>query len=738
MDIVVSIPLLKGRSLTPKQVKSVLNQEWVNLQLCISAEKTAVIPDFLETFSDPRVNINSSITNGIAGCHNYVLNHFNAEYYVLLAAETLLLPGSLANLVNEMRKNPEIGLSIGTGYYAKNKDFDLSREDFRQQYAQLDLMFSNRGRSSTLNQHIKVSRLHLITVSCHASSLLREGLNPEYKELAPFEFVMRGTRHGSLLEYTSALTIASTKPKKPSTREILSLFFQLAKDGWNKSSAKTFDFRQLFRLTFLFAFDVIKGSSLHNALRKYGQRLRRISHKIFFWPLNVNSWIDLIGLSAEYRIISESHKNWRLLRSPRKVQPIHNEEIKIAYNLWQFPNFTETFIRREIDELVSSGKSAQVFAETTDPNLIIDDSIQAWINRTIYIYPIIFSKLLSEFFYFLIFHPIKTIKLFLYILFHRYSYYKTLKEDFVVFGKTLHLTRFLKNYDIQHVHSPWANLTGFLSFGAAYLLNLPFTVHVRAYDINHWKSKFGLSEILENADCIFTNSEYNRSRINSITQNKKNIYLIRDGVDTNILIPNQKSDRLSFPVRILSVGRLIEPKGFVYLLQACALLVKQGISFECKIIGGRDFTKEKRSYMDIFTTYHALKLEEWVSFEGAEPFGEILKSYHWADVFVLACVKSQTGEHDITPNVILEAMAMELPVVSTKTGAIPEIITHRKTGLLVDPGDADALAEALKSLILAPDLRIKLGKAGRRQVIENYNISQNVSKMAGLFKQFQN
>jgi glycosyltransferase involved in cell wall biosynthesis len=168
------------------------------------------------------------------------------------------------------------------------------------------------------------------------------------------------------------------------------------------------------------------------------------------------------------------------------------------------------------------------------------------------------------------------------------------------------------------------------------------------------------------------------------------------------------------------------------------MLVERGVSFECKIFGGRDFVKETRSYMDIIATYHTLKLEDWVSFEGAQPFGEILKSYQWADIFVLPCVKSQTGEHDITPNAILEAMAMELPVVSTRTGAIPEIVIHQKTGLLIDPGDVTALSKALQTLIQDPDLRRKYGKAGRQQVIEHYNSAKNVSKIVSLFNQVQN
>ena len=452
--------------------------------------------------------------------------------------------------------------------------------------------------------------------------------------------------------------------------------------------------------------------------------------KNLFGIINPRFWLDWVGTSAAYRSFSESFKNWKLLRTPQKIITDRQKGNKIAYINWRFPILSTTFIRREIDGLISCGINLQVFAEALDPDLIEDKEINAWIDRTIYIHPIIFSKLVYIILYFLFLHPIKTLRLFLYILFHRYSYYKTLKEDFIVFGKTLYLTGCVRNYGVQHIHSPWANQTAFKSLGAAYLLDLPFTVHVRAFDINHWKSQYGLGDILENADFIITNSEYNRSRINSIIEGKKKVFVIRNGVNTNLIIPNERPEKRNSPVRIISVGRLIEPKGYIYLLQACAQLVYQGIDLNCKILGDKDFTNEARSYIDIMSTYHALKLEKWVSFEGAQPLGEILKSYQWADIFVLACVKSQTGEHDITPNVILEAMAMELPVVSTRSGAIPEIVIHQKTGLLVEPKDVPSLAGAINTLITDHGLRRRFGKAGRKQVVDHYNTSKNISKMA--------
>ena len=738
MEAIVSIPLLKDHTLSPKIVDSVLSQESISRQLCITAEKQAKKPDFLYSYPKNLVSINTSLIPGIAGCHNFVLTNCKAEYFILLAPDTLLLPGSLAGLLHEMRTHPEIALTFGKGYVASNFEFNLNREEFQRQYSHLDILRLNRTAKGSGVHNILPSQLDVIAVNGKASTLIQQGLYPEYKALAPFEFVLRAKKHGIISEHTSALTITGNRTStKPSIGEIFGFLHQISIDRRNNSSHWTISVSQICYLIGIFFINAFEGTKLFAVLQKYAFKLRHRSFKNPLAKFGPAAALDRIDSNPWYRNFTKSHNNRRLLRQPLTANKFELNGKKIAYVLWQFPYFYETFIQRELDQLVSSDVNLKVFAESPDPNLIEDEAFNAWMYSTTYTDPILTSRLVGLLIYFLFRHPIKTFELFFYVLFHRYSYYKTLREDLVVFAKTLNLAGFLKKYSVEHIHSPWANQTAFLSIGAAYLLELPFTVHVRAYDINHWKSQFSLGVILENADYIFTNSEYNRHRINLITQNRKKIFLVRDGVDTSQICPDERPDRGDSPVRILSVGRLIEPKGYLYLLKACALLMDQGFDFKCKIIGDRDLGKEARTYIDIMSTYHDLKLEEWVTFEGAKPFTEVLKHYQWADIFVLPCVKSQTGEHDITPNVILEALAMELPVVSTTSGAIPEIISNHESGLLVPPGDVDALAEAIQSLIQNPEFRKRYGAAGRRQVVENYNIVKNATNLAGIFNESQ-
>jgi len=101
---------------------------------------------------------------------------------------------------------------------------------------------------------------------------------------------------------------------------------------------------------------------------------------------------------------------------------------------------------------------------------------------------------------------------------------------------------------------------------------------------------------------------------------------------------------------------------------------------------------------------------------------------------VLPCVRGRDGSHDITPNSLIEAMAMQLPVVSTTSGAIPEIVDHEVNGLLVAPGDTSALAETIERLFRDSALRVQLGEAARRKVEDLFDAGRNAALRVRLFE----
>ena len=209
--------------------------------------------------------------------------------------------------------------------------------------------------------------------------------------------------------------------------------------------------------------------------------------------------------------------------------------------------------------------------------------------------------------------------------------------------------------------------------------------------------------------------------------------MIYNGLDLRHFVPGNTARNRSEEVKILSVARLIEPKGLVYLLGACRILKEKGYRFHCEIIGGQ--VEAYLAYYVLLKKLHReFGLGEWVKFSGAQPFNDVLERYKISDIFVLPCVTGQDGSRDITPNVLIEAMAMKLPVISTKATAIPEIVDDGVNGFLVQPNDEQALAEALMKLMDDVNLRKRLGENGRRKVEERFDINKNVYQWADCFE----
>jgi glycosyltransferase involved in cell wall biosynthesis len=234
---------------------------------------------------------------------------------------------------------------------------------------------------------------------------------------------------------------------------------------------------------------------------------------------------------------------------------------------------------------------------------------------------------------------------------------------------------------------------------------------------------------------VITNSNYNQSIIRSLLQSTtpaEKIRAIYNGIDLDQFQPRNGSPRSVGLTHVLSVGNLVEPKGFEYLLLACKLLKEWGYSVNCQIIGGRVPT-EMNYYIKLQKLRNELALQDEVVFLGRQPFQYVLKKYEDADLFVLPAVIASHGGRDITPNALIEAMAMNLPVVSTRSGAIPEIVEDGISGILVRPRDEHALAKAIVRLKTDSQFGNALARNARKRVEERFNIQKNIGDFVRLF-----
>ena len=220
-------------------------------------------------------------------------------------------------------------------------------------------------------------------------------------------------------------------------------------------------------------------------------------------------------------------------------------------------------------------------------------------------------------------------------------------------------------------------------------------------------------------------SEYNRELLAGLAPEcAPDIHCIRNGIDLAAIRPEGSGAARE----ILAVGRLVEKKGFADLVDACGLLAAEGADFRCRIVGEGPLEPALRARI------RARGLEGRVELAGPMPQPGVFAAMREAGMVVLPCVIDGKGDRDGLPTVLLEAMAHGLPAVSCPVTGVPEIVEDGVTGLLARSGDPAALAGAIGRLIGDPDRAAAMGRAGRHRAERHFDLSRNVGRLAGLFR----
>ena len=190
------------------------------------------------------------------------------------------------------------------------------------------------------------------------------------------------------------------------------------------------------------------------------------------------------------------------------------------------------------------------------------------------------------------------------------------------------------------------------------------------------------------------------------------------GIDLKKFKFSERMKQPGEPIKILTIGRLIEKKGHVYAIRAIAKVVKKYRNIEYLIAGDGPLRNKLEGLVQ------ELGIEKHVKFSGAIEQNEVLKLYQQAHIFVLPSITTSNGDQEGIPVVLMEAQATGLPVISTYHTGIPEVIVEGKSGFLVPEKDVDALAERLEYPIEHPELWPDMGRYGRKFVEEKYDIKK--------------
>lgn len=415
----------------------------------------------------------------------------------------------------------------------------------------------------------------------------------------------------------------------------------------------------------------------------------------------------------------------------------------IGYVLKMYPRFSETFIVNEILELERRGADVRIYslrkpddgrfhanlAQVRAPVVYLPESIVAESGDVLAAQraclkanPRVFGRVLW------------------------YALTRRNRHALKRFLQAAVLTEHLRANPVSHLHAHFASSATRVAMFAHLLTGVPFSFTAHAKDIFHAAVDADLlRDKMRAARFVVTVSEFNRRYLAqlasapgqtslggllptaSLALPPQRIRRLYNGVDLNVFDGDTAPARGTGTPLILSIGRLVEKKGLDILIKACALLRERGLNFRAELIGKGPLEPALKAQIA------ALDLQRHVMLAGPQPQDAVVAAYRRADVFALPCVVAADGNRDGLPTVLLEAMAMRLPVVSTALTGIPEIVDDGENGLLVPPNDPAALADALGRLLRDPALRGRLGDAARRKVLREFDLRTNAAMLHQFF-----
>jgi glycosyltransferase involved in cell wall biosynthesis len=413
---------------------------------------------------------------------------------------------------------------------------------------------------------------------------------------------------------------------------------------------------------------------------------------------------------------------------------------QIGYILRSYPRLSQTFILNEILALEQIGVSIQIFALTHPHEKVVQarvNQIQAPVHyldeatgprplgmilkENAKVARLHFKGYIRSLFYLALNKRIDKG----YIASNRWSCF--LQAVYLICLLDLIKQRTDKKMD--HLHAHFAHDPALVAYLVHIVTGIPFSFTAHARDLYQVPARVLTDRIAEAQGvitCCRANLDYLK-RIAPAEQSK--LSLIYHGVDLKDFQPVTDPGASSVPKRplILSVGRLVEKKGFQDLLQALLIVKGRGAHFHCDIYGDGPLCHELEEWIE----EHGMAAE--VVLNGERTQQELISIYQNATLFVLTPVQTEDGDRDGIPNVLLEAMAVGLPVITTAVAGISELVENKQDGLLYQPHDVEGISAGIIELLSSENERRQLGSAAAKKIVEQFDIAQAAHQLKGLF-----
>lgn len=411
-----------------------------------------------------------------------------------------------------------------------------------------------------------------------------------------------------------------------------------------------------------------------------------------------------------------------------------NTAPRLGIVISMFPELHETFILRELIALERHGVDFQIYSlqYPRDP-ITIDEAIALSRDKTSY------AKLISlitvtAFFKTLAAHPIKTLSAIGKVILWGRDRPAEVLKNLAVLPLSLHYYELGKEHGITHWHGHWANIPTTACWYLSHIHGVTWSAALHGEDI-FTKNKF-LSKKLDDTEFSVVCSGYfcNHLKTELGLETPADVHLNYHGLDPRVTerAPSRDFNQRSAgdPLSLLSIGRLVPTKGHDILINACAQLRDDGVPFKLQIVGSGPIETELRALIS------SHQLDNEIDLRGGMAFADVLDTLEKADVFCLAPRMIPGQPPDGIPNVIAEAMALRVPVVSTAVSAIPELVETGVSGVLVPTDDVDAFAQALKRLSAEPEFAMSLSNEAAEKVGHRFDQNRNIAELLALFKRY--
>lgn len=399
----------------------------------------------------------------------------------------------------------------------------------------------------------------------------------------------------------------------------------------------------------------------------------------------------------------------------------------MCYLTHRFPHLTETFIVREMTGLAAHGVDVTILSLMAPRTSGAPDSVEELLPRVTYARSLSWSVVRANLRW-LGRNPVGYARAIRGLVDKTWREPRVLLLCLALFPRMAFFARVASEADVDHVRAHFAWIEGIAAGVMRDLTGIGFSVNPHAFGL-FTRPPADVRPLLEEAELVTTISDYNRRYIAGIAPRlRREVEVVRCGVDLD-RYELRPAERAAGPLRIVSIGRAVEKKGHDVLLRACGVLRQRGLEFDCRIVVGGGGLRAELDEL------HAeLDLAGSVQLLDSMPESEVRGLLRWADVFALACRVARSGDRDGIPVVLMEAMAVGLPVVTTDVSGLPELVEDGVQGAVVPPEDPVALADAIMAIGSDPERRAAMGRSGRAKVAAGFRIEPNVERLLHLIE----